>query len=102
MTYRIALRDVVLKDFESLDSDVQRRTYKQFEKLQRSPELGRELGYKMGVDLSGYHALHFYKNQYRIVYKILENEKEVEVWGIAKRESGRIYQMVSRRIDSSR
>ena len=56
----------------------------------------------MGVNLSGYRAVRFYKNQYRIVYKILEDEKEVEIWGIAKREAGRIYQMISRRIDSSR
>jgi len=52
----------------------------------------------MGVDLTGYRALHFYKDQYRIVYKILEDRKEVEIWGIGKREAGKIYKMVSERI----
>jgi hypothetical protein len=33
----------------------------------------------MGVDLTGYRALHFYKNQYRVVYKILEDQQEVEI-----------------------
>jgi len=53
----------------------------------------------MGVDLRGYRALHFYKNQYRIVYRVLEDQKEVEVWGIGKRESGTVYKMVSKRIE---
>ena len=53
----------------------------------------------MDVDLSGYLALHFYKNQYRLVYKVLEDEKEVEVWGIAKREAGAVYKMVSKRLE---
>lgn len=99
MAYRVTLRDLAVEDFEALDRDVQRQALKQFEKLKRSPELGEDLGYKMGVDLTGYRALHFYKNQYRIVYKILEDQKEVEIWGIGKRESGRIYRMVSERIE---
>ena len=68
-------------------------------KLRQSPELGIALGHKMGVDLSGYLALHFYKNQYRIVYKVLEDQKEVEVWGIAEREAGAVYKMVSKRVE---
>lgn len=99
MAYRVTLRDLAVKDFEALDGDVQRQALKQFEKLMRSPELGEDLGHKMGVDLTGYRALHFYKNQYRIVYKILEDQKEVEIWGIGKRESEKIYRMVSERIE---
>lgn len=101
-TYRITLRDFAVEDFEVLDGDVQRRTNNQFEKLKRSPELGEDLGHKMGVDLTGYRALHFYKDQYRIVYKVLEDQREVEIWGIGKRESGKVYKMVSERIEKER
>jgi mRNA interferase RelE/StbE len=97
--YKITLRDFAVEDFEALDGDVQRQTNKQFEKLKRSPELGKDLGHKMGVNLTGYRALHFYRNQYRIVYKILEDQKEVEIWGIGKREAAKVYRMVSERID---
>jgi len=97
-TYKVTLRDVAVKDFEALDPGVQKQALKQFEKLKRSPQLGKELGHKMGVDLTGYRALRFYKNQYRIVYRILEEEKEVEIWGIGKREAGKIYRMVGERI----
>lgn len=89
---------VAALDFEALDGSIQRQAMKQFEKLQRSPKLGKELGHKMGVDLTGYRALHFYKNKYRIVYRILEEEKEVEIWGIGVREAGKIYRMVGERL----
>lgn len=99
MAYRVTLRDLAVADFEALDRDVQRQANKQFEKLKRNPKLGKDLGHKMGVDLTGYRALRFYKNRYRIVYKILEDQKEVEIWGIGKREAGKIYKMVSERIE---
>ena len=78
---------------------MQRQAIKQINKLKQSPELGTDLGHKMGVDLSGYHSLHFYKKQYRIVYEVLENRNEVEIWGIAKREYGAVYKMVSTRLE---
>jgi len=99
MHYKVTLRDAAAKDFGFLDGDVQRQAIGQFNKLKQSPELGSDLGHKMGVDLSGYRALHFYKNQYRIVYRVLEDQKEVEVWGIGKRESGTVYKMLSKRIE---
>lgn len=97
--YEVTLRDFAVEDFEALDGDVQRQANKQFEKLKRSPELGEDLGHKMGVDLTGYRVLHFYKNQYRIVYKVLEDQQEVEIWGIGKREAGKVYRLVGERIE---
>ena len=99
MPYRLTLRDVAAEDFAALDADVQRQAFRQLNKLEGSPELGSDLGNKMGIDLKGYRALHFYKNQYRIVYRVLEAIKEVEVWGIGRREAGAVYRMVSQRIE---
>ncbi|MCK4598507.1 hypothetical protein KAU37_01565 [Candidatus Bipolaricaulota bacterium] len=31
--------------------------------------------------------------------RVLEDQKEVEVWGIAKREAGTVYKMVSKRLE---
>jgi len=99
MAYKVTLRDVAVKDLDVLDGDVQRQAIKQLNKLKQSPELGIDLGRRMGVDFSGYLPFHFYKDQYRIVYKVLEDQKEVEVWGIAKREAGAVYKMVSKRLE---
>jgi len=97
--YKVTLRDVAVEDFEVLDTSVQKQALKQFEKLKRSPQLGKELGHKMGVDLTGYRVLRFYKGKYRIVYRILEEQKEVEIWGIGAREAGKIYRMVGERLE---
>jgi len=97
--YAVTLRDVAVEDFDKLDGGVRKQALKQFEKLAHSPELGDELGHRMGVDLTGYRALHFHKNQYRIVYRILDEQSEVEIWGIGVRESGRVYRMTARRVE---
>jgi len=44
--YKVTLHDVAVEDFEALDPSIQRQALKKFEKLRRSPELGRELGHK--------------------------------------------------------
>jgi hypothetical protein len=51
----------------------------------------------MGINLTGYRAVHFGRNRYRIVYRWNRNQGEVEVWGIGKREAGAIYRMVGKR-----
>jgi len=99
MRYRVALRDVAVEDFAALDADIQRQALRQLNKLKESPELGPDLGHRMGVDLKGYRALHFYKNQYRIVYRVLDATQEVEVWGIGRSEAGAVYRMVSQRTE---
>ena len=99
MSYRVTLRDVAVKDFRGVDAETQRQARRQLEKLKERPELGADLGNRMGVDLTGYRALHFGRNQYRIVYPVLEREREVEVWGIARRERGAVYHMVAKRLD---
>ena len=102
MKHRVTLRDVAVKDFRVLDGETQRQARRQFEKLGRNPELGANLGNKLGIDLTGYRALHFGRNRYRIVYRSLREEAEVEVWGIAKRDAEAVYRMVGRRADQAR
>ena len=97
--YRLVWAKALLKaDYEKLDPSIQQRVKIQFRKLQEKPELGTSCGHKMGYDLTGYRSLHFYGNKYRIIYEIVEAEKKVKIWGIGKRERGRIYRMVNERV----
>lgn len=97
--YRLVwAKPLVKSDYENLDSSIQQRVKVQFRKLQGKPELGISCGHKMGYDLTGYQALHFYENKYRIIYEIMEVEKKVRIWGIGKREQGRVYRMVHKRV----
>lgn len=101
MAYKVTLLDFAEKDFEKLDGSIQLRANRQLEKLPEAPELGDDLGSKFGVNPGGYKALHFYKNQYRIVYRVVEDKKEVEVWGIGKRDGEKIYRLVSNRTEKN-
>ena len=97
--YRLVwAKPVVKEEFYALDSSIRRRVETQLRKLQVKPKLGQPCGHKMGYDLTGYRSLHFYENKYRIVYEIVEAEKKVRIWGIGKRERGKIYRMVDERV----
>ena len=96
---RVTLRDVAIRDLCSLAEETQRQARRQLEKLAMHPELGDELGHRMGLNLTGYRALHFARNSYRIVYRWIQSQDKVEVWGIGKRERGSIYRMAASRVD---
>lgn len=100
--YRLVWAKVLVKsDYEDLDPSIQQRVKVQFRKLQERPELGQSCGHKMGYDLTGYRSLHFYENKFRIIYEVIEVENTVRIWGIGKREQGRIYRMVHERVCES-
>lgn len=90
---------MVKDDYEKLDPLIQQRVKAQFHKLREKPELGLSCGHKMGYNLIGYRSLHFYGNKYRIIYEIVKEEKKVRIWGIGKREQGKVYRMVHQRVD---
>lgn len=98
---RVALRDVAAEDFRALTKETQRQARRQLEKLARHPELGDELGHRMGINLTGYRALHFARNRYRIVYRWIPGQDKVEVWGIGRREAGAIYRMLGKRVGAA-
>jgi mRNA interferase RelE/StbE len=59
--------------------------------------LGKPLGNKSDIDLSGCLKIYFYRKKYRVVYQIL-NEEEVMVWSVGKREGQVVYISAYKRI----
>jgi mRNA-degrading endonuclease RelE of RelBE toxin-antitoxin system len=98
MGYNVTLVESAVDDFQSLSMDIQKHAIRQLEKLKTSPHLGDPLGHRHRYNLTGFRALHFYKNQYRICYRILEDRHEVEVWAIGKREGGYVYKVLATRL----
>jgi len=98
MRYEVLLIKAAQDDYDSLDGTIKKQAKAQLRKLTLSPELGRSLGKKMGLDLTEYRSLHFYGNKYRIVYKVDEGKTRVIVAGIGRRESAQIYDVVTRRV----
>jgi mRNA-degrading endonuclease RelE of RelBE toxin-antitoxin system len=98
MAYRLVWKAEVKEEFKKLDHAIQQKAFSQLKKLQRAPQLGEDLGMKLGLDLTGYKKLSFYRKKYRIVYRIDEGAKQVMIVGIGLREAERVYREVARRI----
>jgi len=92
MNYKVILHPLVLeKDFSKLSKTQMALVYKQFKKLQTSPELGQALGNKNGYNLSGCRKMYVDKKKVRIVYSILEDIITVEVIAVGKRDDMAVY-----------
>jgi len=98
MDYEVLLIKAAQEDYDDLDGAIKKQAKTQLWKLRVSPELGQPLGKKMGLDLTGYRCLHFYRNKYRIVYKVDKGKRRVIVAGIGHRERAQIYDLVTRRL----
>ena len=100
MAYKIEFIPEALEDFDKLDSSLKSQVKKKIDKLSENPYIGKPLSNKAGKDLSGFYKLYFYKKKYRIVYRIIEDRIEVvQIWGIGRRDKGKIYNTVFKRLD---
>lgn len=99
MGYNLKWKPEAEQDFDGLDRAVQKQAFTQFEKLENSPELGKPLGKKAGLDLTGYRKLYFFQKKFRIVYKLDERNKEVIIFAIGKREDMKVYRSVIKRLE---
>ena len=89
--------EVLKKDFRALSKTQMTLVYKQFKKLQTSPELGVLLGNKSGYNLSGCRKMYVDKKKVRIVYAIEEDIITVEVIAIGKRDDMVVYEKAGER-----
>lgn len=87
------------KDFDDLDGSLKKEASKKIAALSENPLLGKPLGNKQGMDLSGFYKLYFAKKRYRIIYRIVKGDIEiVEIIGIGKRDKEEIYKLVAHRL----
>jgi len=98
MNYEVILHpDVTAKDLGKLSKVQRTLVFKQFKKLQTSPELGTPLGNKAGYDLSGCRKMYVDKKKIRIVYTIKDEIITVEVIAVGKREDMAVYAKAAQR-----
>jgi len=100
MIYKIIWKKEAEQEFDALDHSIKKLAISQFKKLQKSPQLGLPLGNKMGMDLSGYRKLYFFKKKYRIIYSLDEAGKKVKIFAVGQREDMAVYKEVLKRLES--
>ena len=99
MVYKIEFLADAEKDFDALDGSIRKEVAKKIDALADNPFLGKPLGKKYGVDLTGFYKLYVSKKKYRIVYRLIGKHIEViEIVGIGKRDKEEVYKLVARRL----
>ena len=98
MKYNLVLKEEADNDLLDLSHNQRNLVFKQFKKLQTSPELGLPLGNKLDYDLTGYRKMYADKKKLRIIYTIKQQEIIVEVITISKRDNMEAYRKTFERI----
>jgi len=95
--YEIKYHPLVEADLKELNNSVRLEVFKKLKKIQQTPEIGKPLGNKNNMNLSGLFKVYVVKKQVRIVYEIIENILVVKVIAIGKRESMEVYKQADER-----
>jgi mRNA interferase RelE/StbE len=100
VAFKIEFHPDAVQDFDSMDGSVQKEVAKKIDALAENPFLGKSLGNKFGLDLTGFYKLYAFRKKYRIVYRLGKNYLEViEIFGIGKREKEEIYKLIVKRLE---
>ena len=91
MRFAVLLIQEAKKDFEKLDGSLKKQILKKLILLETNPFLGKSLGNRAGIDLTGYYKLYIYKKKIRIVYEIKDKALIIRVISIGKREDFTVY-----------
>ena len=99
VAYKIELHPEAVKDFDALDGSVRKEVAKKIDALSENPLLGKPLGNRMGIDLTGFFKLYAGNKKYRIIYRIsVEYLEVIEIVGIGKREKEKVYKLIYKRL----
>jgi len=85
MKFKVILTQESKKDFDRLDGSIKKIVLKKMIQLESNPFLGKPLGNKAGIDLTGYYKL-YAAGKIRIVYQVIKQELMIIVISIGKRE----------------
>jgi len=98
--WKLLFHPEALDELKKLDGHTKAQAKKKMKQLSRDPSLGKPLGNKHGIDLTGYYKVYFFKNKYRIVYSYRKSSKSVLIIGINKRDNLAVYFEAHRRSKS--
>ena len=79
------------KDLSKLNNSVKKLFAKKLTQIINNPEIGKDLGNKNNLNLSGLKKVYFDNKRYRIVYEIKEKEIIIHIIAIGKRDNMKVY-----------
>jgi len=87
------------KDLSNLNNGVKKLFVKKLSQIIKNPEIGKDLGNKNNLKLSGLKKVYFDNKKYRIVYEIKENEIIIHIIAIGKRDNMKVYKEAANRYE---
>lgn len=94
MTYKLRFLPLALKEWQKLGAPVRSQFKKKLAERLENPRVAAD-------KLSGYEAVYKIKLRsagYRLVYEVVDNELLVYVIAVGKREKGKVYSALEKRI----
>ncbi len=82
--YDIVYHDEVESDLKKLGHNVLVKVFKKIEQIAINPNIGKDLGNKANLNLSGYKKVYVENKKIRIVYKIIDEKIEIFIVVSAK------------------
>jgi len=97
--YDIVYHEEVEDDLKKLGHNVLVKVLKKIEQIAINPKIGKELGNRANLNLSGYKKVYVENKKIRIVYKIIDEKVEIFIVAIGKRDDMCVYKDANDRIN---
>lgn len=98
MTYQVHLERAAVEGLASLDRGDAKQVHSRLQKLETAPELGKPLGNRAGINLTGWQKLVLCNRRVRVIYRV-EPPDYVRVVTIGAREDFEVYRLAREEIE---
>ncbi|MBE0496149.1 MAG: type II toxin-antitoxin system RelE/ParE family toxin [Campylobacterales bacterium] len=85
------------KDLSKLSNNIKLLFVKKLAQIIKNPEIGKDLGNKNNLKLSGLKKVYFDDKRYRIVYEVIAQEIIIHIVAIGKRDNMEVYKKADQR-----
>jgi mRNA interferase RelE/StbE len=85
------------KDLSKLNNSVKILFAKKLSQIVKNPEIGKDLGNKNSLKLSGLKKAYFDNKRYRIVYEVVEQKIVIYIIAVGKRDNMQVYKKADSR-----
>jgi len=87
------------EDLAKLNNSIKKLFAKKLTQIIKNPEIGKDLGNKNNLKLSGLKKVYFDKKRYRIVYEVIKQEIIIHIIAIGKRDDMEVYKKANNRYE---